>query len=269
MVMFEQDRLLMRLQQHVLKEPDILVCFLSGSYGRRTQDPYSDLDVVLVFGGESERDAAYADRKSFVQSLMPYVPARGFDAAHIRPFFHVVLFANGAKVDFRYETSTGMKPTSWDRDIKLIKDTDDWGLRFQQEAGKLSSIPPRPAFTTSELVEMDSRFWVMFMDVFRLLLRGDYDKPYPVYLELLSFTIPTLLRLLPVEEPARRSLFVSHFDQDTVATVEHMRGLLSAYLEARAAVIRRYNLSYMPDQVFEGAITKLVNRSSPQPTARN
>ena len=267
--MFEQDRLLMRLQQHVLKEPDILVCFLSGSYGRRTQDPYSDLDVVLVFGGESERDAAYLNRKSFVQSLMSYMPARAFDAVHIRPFFHVALFANGAKVDFRYQTVTGIEPTSWDRDIKLIKDTEDWGLGFQQEAEKLSSIPPRPLFTTSELVELDNRFWVMFMDVFRLLLRGNFDKPYPVYLELLSFTIPTLLQLLPVEEPARRSLFVSHFDQDTAATVEHMRALLSAYLEARAAVIRRYNLSFIPDQVFEGAITKLVNRSSPQPASRN
>jgi hypothetical protein len=100
----------------------------------------------------------------------------------------------------------------------------------------------------------------MFMDVYRVLLRGDYDKPYPVYLELLSFTIPILLRLLPTEEPARQLLSVSHYDHDVPATAKHMRALLRAYLDARTAVIRRYNLTFMPDQIFENAIIKLVNR---------
>ncbi|MGB3716009.1 MAG: nucleotidyltransferase domain-containing protein [Candidatus Promineifilaceae bacterium] len=258
--MFEQDRLLMRLQQRVLSEPAILVCFLTGSYGRRTHDPYSDLDVVLVFGGEREREVAYAGRREFVESLMPYVPAKSFDARHIRPFFHIALFANGAKADFRYETKEALKPSVWDRDIQLIKDKDGWGKRFQVEAEKLSSVPPRPTFTERELVDLDNRFWIMFIDVYRVLLRGDYDKPYPVYLELLSFTIPLLLRLLPSEDPAHQSLSISHYDHDTTATTKHMRALMNAYLEARTAVIRRYNLTFMPDQIFETAIIKLISR---------
>jgi hypothetical protein len=252
----------MRLQQRVLSESAILVCFLSGSYGRRTHDPYSDLDVVLVFEGEKEREVAYAGRVEFVRSLMPYVPAKSFDAGHIRPFFHVALFANGAKADFRYETMEDLKPSVWDRDTQLIKDKDGWGKRFQSDAEKLSSIPPRPTFSEKELVELDNRFWIMFMDVYRVLLRGDYDKPYPVYLELMSFTIPLLLRLLPSEESARHSLSISHYDHDTPATTEHMRALLNAYLDARAAVIRRYNLTFIPDQIFENAIIKLVTRGS-------
>jgi hypothetical protein len=252
----------MRLQQRVLSESAILVCFLSGSYGRRTQDPYSDLDVVLVFGGEKEREVAYDGRREFVRSLMPYVPAKSFDAVHIRSFFHVALFANGAKVDFRYETVEVLKPSVWDRDIQLIKDKDGWGKRFQAEAEKLSSLPPRPTFTEKELVELDNRFWIMFMDVYRVLLRGDYDKPYPVYLELLSFTIPVLLHLLPAEEPARQLLSISHYDHETPATITHMCTLLDAYLDARGAVIRRYNLSFIPDQIFENAIIRLVNRGA-------
>jgi hypothetical protein len=191
---------------------------------------------------------------------MPYVPAKSFDAGHIRPFFHVALFANGAKADFRYETKETLKPSAWDRDIQLIKDTDGWGKQFQANGEKLSSILPRPTFTEKELVELDNRFWIMFMDVYRVLLRGDYDKPYPVYLELLTFTIPLLLRLLPTEEVARQSLSISHYDHDTPATTKHMRMLLNAYLDARAAVIRRYNLTFMPDQIFENAIIKLVSR---------
>jgi hypothetical protein len=258
--MFEQDRLLMRLQQRVLSESLILVCFLSGSYGRRTEDPYSDLDVALVFASDADRDSAYANRRSFIQSLMPYIPAKSFDAEHIRPYFHVALFSNGAKVDFRFETQAALKPTPWDHDIKLIKDTDSWGKQFQREAAQLPSIPPRPAFSDNELAILDNRFWIMFMDVFRLLLRGDYDRPFPVYLEMLTFTFPVLRDLLPVEDPARDKLPVSHFDSDLPATLDHMRYLLEAYLDARAAVVRRYNLAFMPDDIFENAIVKLVNR---------
>lgn len=258
--MFEQDRLLMRLQQRVLSESAILVCFLSGSYGRRTEDPYSDLDVVLVFAGGDDRESAYANRRSFVQSLMPYVPAKSFDAEHIRPFFHVALFSNGAKVDFRFETQEGLKPSPWDHDIKLIKDTNGWGEQFQREAAQLTSIPPRPPFSDKELVKLDNRFWIMFMDVFRLLLRGDHDKPFPVYLEMLTFTFPVLRELLPIEDPARDKLPVSHFDSNLPATLDHMRTLLETYLDARAAVIRRYNLAFMPDEIFENAIVGVVNR---------
>lgn len=258
--MFEQDRLLMRLQQRVLSESEILVCFLSGSYGRRTEDPYSDLDVALVFAGVDERESAYANRRSFVQSLMPYVPAKSFDAEHIRPYYHVALFSNGAKVDFRFETQDGLKPSPWDHDIKLIKDTDGWGEQFRRESAQLTSIVPRPPFSDKELVKLDNRFWIMFMDVFRLLLRGDHDKPYPVYLEMLTFTFPVLRELLPIEDPARGKLPVSHFDSDLPATLDHMRYLLQAYLDARAAVIRRYNLAFMPDEIFENAIVRLVNR---------
>lgn len=32
--MFEQDRVLVRLQQRVMSEGDIVACFLAGSYGR-------------------------------------------------------------------------------------------------------------------------------------------------------------------------------------------------------------------------------------------
>ena len=109
-------------------------------------------------------------------------------------------------------------------------------------------------------MDIDSRFWVMFMDVYRQLLRGDYDKPYPIYLELLNFTLPELLGLLPAEEPARLSLLESHYDRDTKATVEHLRKLLDAYISARNVIIRRYNLGFYPDHVFEDSLRRIVER---------
>jgi hypothetical protein len=37
------------------------------------------------------------------------------------------------------------------------------------------------------------------MDIYRLLRRGDHDKPFSIYLELLYFILPDLLQLLPVQ----------------------------------------------------------------------
>ena len=47
--MFEQERFVGRLQRHVLAEQGVVSCFLTGSFGRRGDDLYSDVDVVLVY----------------------------------------------------------------------------------------------------------------------------------------------------------------------------------------------------------------------------
>ena len=113
--MFEQDRVLLRLQQRVLAEPQVLICFLGGSYGRGTQDEYSDVDVALVFAGDESRARAFEGRKEFVRSILPYVPAKSFDATHVRPHLHIALYSNGSKVDYRYETKESLAPNPWDR----------------------------------------------------------------------------------------------------------------------------------------------------------
>ena len=254
--MFEQDRLLVRFQQLVDREADILTCFLSGSYGRGTQDRFSDLDVALVFAGRLNREAAYQRRVEFAKSVLPYVASISFDATHVRPYLHIALYSNGAKVDFRYETRDSLEPNPWDREIRLIKDTDGWGERFQAASAALPPIIPRPTITSDILADLNKRFWVMFMDIYRQLLRGDYDRPYPIYLELVYFTVPELLSLLPPEDPAHQGLIQASFSQDTKATLAHLRSLLDAYLAAREAVIRRHNLGFVADDIFERELRK-------------
>ncbi|MFZ0545931.1 MAG: hypothetical protein WAM60_10865 [Candidatus Promineifilaceae bacterium] len=256
--MFEQDRVIFRLQQHVMRERDILVCFLAGSFGRNTQDAFSDLDIALVFAGEAERDAAYAGRRAFVRAVLPYVPAKSFDAVHVRPYFHIALYSNGAKVDYRYETQGSLRPNPWDREIRILKDTAGWGENFQAEAARLPATLPQPTITSEALTALDNRFWVMFMDVYRLLLRGDHDKPFPIYLQLLYFTWPELLQLLPPEDPAHQRLIRVDFSTETKPTLGHLRALFEAYLEARSAVVRRHKLVFAPDSAFENEIKRRV-----------
>ncbi len=254
--MFEQERMLMRLQQRVNGERPILACFLSGSYGRRREDAYSDMDVALVFGSESERDAAWRQRVDFAQSVMPYVAVKSFDAEHIRPFFHIALYSNGSKVDYRFETQASLQPNPWDRDIRILKDSEEWAEQFQQASQRLAL--PQPHLTAAELTALDQRFWVMFWDVLRLLLRGDYQKPFPIYLELLHLTLPPLLRVLPPEDPAHQALLQASFGRDTKATTRHMGQLLEAYLAARTAVSQRLQLNFVPDHTFENNIKNLL-----------
>jgi predicted nucleotidyltransferase len=158
--MFEQDRVIMRLQQRVLTKSDILTCFLSGSFGRRTQDAYSDLDVALVFADLETREAAWQERRDFVQSVLPYVAAKSFDADHVRPYFHIALYSNGAKVDYRYETPETLSPNSWDRHMRILKDSDSWGETFQADSAQ--AFRPQPQISAEELTRLDNRFWIMF-----------------------------------------------------------------------------------------------------------
>lgn len=256
--MFEQDRFLVRLQQHVIGDANIAVCFLSGSYGRRREDGYSDLDVALVFASDAGRERHWQKRETFVQALNPYVPAKSFDAVHIRPFFHIALYSNGTKADFRFETKASLQPNPWDRDIRIIKDDAGWAADFQSASSQLA--PPQPRLTLETLTELDNRFWIMFWDVLRLVLRGDHDKPFPIYLQLLHFHLPPLLDALPPEEPARQALLAANFSADTQATAVHLNTLLNAYLAARAALVRRYHLDFEADGRFESAIKQLVDR---------
>lgn len=258
--MFEQDRVIVRLQQRVLQESDILVCLLSGSYGRRQEDPYSDLDVILVFANDEKRAAAYKMRRQFVQSVLPYVPAKSFDASHVRPYLHIALYSNGSKVDYLYETQETLKPSPWLRETRLLKDTAAWGENFQAETVHATPMFVQPSISSESLVDMDNRFWIMFWDAYRLLLRGDHDKPFPIYLEFMYFTIMEMLRLLPPEDAAHQGLIQAHFSYDTRATAVHMRSLFRAYLAARTAVVRRHNLTLTLNHSFEAAVQKLIEK---------
>lgn len=256
--MFEQQRMLMRLQQRVNGERPILACFLSGSYGRRHEDAYADMDVALVFASEAERETGWRQRVDFARSVMPYVALKSFDGTHVRPYFHIALYANGSKVDYRYETEASLQPNPWDRDIRVLKDGDGWAERFRQASQRLAQ--PQPHLTLAELTALDQRFWVMYWDVLRLLLRGDHQRPFTIYLELLHFTLPPLLHVLPPEDPAHQALLRASFSHDTKATARHMRELLQAYLAARTAVSHRLQLNFLPDTAFENNIQNLLKR---------
>jgi hypothetical protein len=256
--LFEQDRVLVRLQQRIQSEPMIAACFLAGSFGRRAEDAFSDMDVALVFEDDVVRQIAWKNRREFVRSVVPFVGVKSFDADHVRPYFHIALYSNGAKVDYRYETKTLLEPSYWDRDIRILKDDDGWLENFQLQSAQAPLVQPR--LTTDELTQLDERFWVMLMDVYRLLRRGDADKPFTIYLELLHFTLPPLLRLLPPEALARQNLLRADFSGDTRQTIDHLLGLLESYVAARTAVIQRFQLDFVADERFETAVKQLFQR---------
>ncbi len=254
--MFEQDRVFTRLQQRVMADREIVVCFLSGSYGRRQEDAYSDLDVALVFADEIAREAAWQRRREFVQSVTPYVPAKSFDADHVRPYLHLALYSNGTVVEYRYEALNSLTPNPQDQDIRIIKDRDGWAEAYQQACA--GAILPQPRLTVAALKALDDRFWVKYWNTLRRLLRGDYDTPFTGYLGLLNFILPPFLEVLPPEEPARQALIAVFYNHDTRETAVHMRHLLENYLAARTAVVRRLQLDFQPDARFETDIQRLV-----------
>ncbi len=256
--MFEQDRLLVRLQQRVMSEMHVAACFMSGSYGRRQEDAYSDMDVALVFRAGYQREDAWAKRREFVRSITPYVPVKSFDGDHIRPFFHIALYSNGTKVDFRYELQEEMMPNPWDRDLRIIKDDNGWVEQYQARCAQMVHTLPR--IERDQLMALDERFWVMFWDIFRLVLRGEKDKPFPIYLELTSSTLPVLISQLPEGSGERNALLVASFNQNNPTTKHHLKQLLDAYVAARNLIVQKQHLDVTFDTKFETAVIGLVNR---------
>jgi hypothetical protein len=256
--MFEQERFIGRLQRHVLTDPKVLVCFLHGSFGRRAEDAYSDVDVTLLYAGPAEREAAWAGREEFVKAVMPYVAARSFDASHVRPYLHVALYSNGTKADYRFETKDSLPPDPIDREIRILKDDGRWAEQHQATSSRLA--PAQPYISPADLLDLDNRFWVMFWDTLRQLKRGDADRPFATYLRLLNFSLPPLLEALPPEDPARRGLVRVAYSRDPAATRRGLVELLESYLAARAAVIRRQNLVFPINAAFESEIRRLVER---------
>lgn len=255
--MFEQERVLVRIQQYILKDEEIAACFLAGSFGRGASDAYSDLDLVLIFKDEDSREAAFAKRKEFVRKLLPYVPAKSFDASHVRPYLHAALYSNGAKVDYLYETFE-IVPAFELKDIRLLKDENQWGSGFLSRCALLSPSYKLSTITNSAFIDLDNRFWVMFMDIYRQLLRGEYDKPFSIYLQLQSFTLPALMKLLPPEDASYQELIGLYFSQDCESNIAHMRKLLSSYLSARDSITSRHQLNFQPDLTFERDLMRKI-----------
>jgi len=258
--MFEQDRVIVRLQQRVLREKNIVLCILTGSFGRGTQDIYSDIDVVLVYSDEGNREDAFKARREFVQSVLPYVPAKSYDAVHVSAYTHVALYSNGAKVDYFFETIANLEENDINPRVRLLKDTIGWSERLQSVKGGPPLPVKTPVINNNMLARLDERFWVMYIEVYRLLLRGETDKTYPIYLEMLFLTFPVLLTFLP-PGPTRTKLTRAFFDLDSQATLDHLRRLLPAYIEARSAIVKSFDLPYTSQDNFEKEIIRLVRRT--------
>lgn len=256
--MFEQERFIGRLQRHVLTAPTILACYLLGSFGRRTEDAYSDVDVNLIYANDATREAAWAQRRKLVNDVMPYVPVKSYDAMHVHPYLHITLYSNGTKADYLFDTQSAHGPSPYERELRILKDSDGWAEQHQAASARLAI--PQPYLSTAELAEIDDRFWGTTWDVLRMLKRGDVDKPFSFYLRLLNFTVPPFLQTLPPEDPAHQGLLRAFYSEDAQANARGVADLVDAYLAARSAVVRRQNLAFAPNTAFESEMRRQIDR---------
>ena len=254
--MFEQERALTRLQQALLREPLIPVCLLVGSFGRKMQDDYADLDLIFAFPDEASRTAAHTQRRAFAQEVMVYVAVKGFDA---EPFRYETLYANGTKVDYQYALQAELTPTAVWREMRVLKDAHGWGEQFALACAH-APLPTPPLITAADLEALDNQFWVLLWEVYRQLRRGDAQRPFATYLHLLHHTLPPLLCLLAPTDPAHQALIQASYGQDAGKNVAGLRPLLAAYVGARSAVIRQYRLIFTPNNGFEEGIRRFMER---------
>ena len=256
--MFEQERVIGRLQRYVVTDPAIKACFLSGSFGRRAADAYSDIDVAIVYANEASRQRAWGDRAAMASAIMPYISSKAFDDDRRHPALYVVLLANGSKLDLRFETMEALQPDPWDAQIRILKDSDGWAERYAAQS--ISLAKPQPLITRDQLENIDNRFWVTYWDILRQVARGEVVIPFPAYLGLLHETIPPLLAALPDAEPARKTLVDAAYSTSAKATAAHLQHLLAAYLAARNVLVSHYHLQPVGNPGFEREIQSQIKK---------
>ncbi len=256
--MFEQERTLSRLQQRILRESGLFACFLVGSFGRRDQDDFADLDVYLVYPTQQALEAAFAGRRELAGSILPYVAARIWENPG-RPGQISVLFANGSKIDLFYAAREALAPAPHFSQIVILKDTNDWAADLSRQSAHAAPPAQAPA-SAADLEALDNRFWVALWDIWRRLQRGDVDTPFADYLELLRSVIPFLLAHLPERSPAADRLVDLEYTRDSDRSLDHLRRLIDGYTAARDAVAARYRLAYSGDAAFERALRQLIGR---------
>lgn len=256
--MFEQERTLSRLQQRLQRDVTLFACFLAGSFGRRDQDPYADLDVFLVYPSNAAQELAFQGRVELAESILPYVAAKTWENPRF-PSQMSTLYANGSKIDLTFAVRDDLRPAPIFSQIAILKDTDDWAAELSRRSVVTLPTPP-PPLTTADLIALDNRFWVTLWDVWRRLKRGDVDTPFVDFLDLVGGVLPTLLRYLPEDSPEAKALVNLVYGRDPEIGLDHLGRLLKGYLAARAAIVSRYRLPFTADTTFENSLQKLVDR---------
>ena len=253
--MFEQDRFIVRLRQKLNGDPSIVAAWLGGSHGRNQPDPFSDLDIVMLFADDEARERAWARRVDFCQNVMAYVAAKSRDEGDR----HITLYANGTLAEFAFLSRATLQPHPDDADIKILKDSaDNLAANHQQDSAMLQ--PPRARVSAAELQTLDDAFWIQFWDVYRVVRRGDSEKPFVGYVKLLADTLPTLTGWLLPNSAERRQLINLHYTRDAATTRAHLLTLLDAYRAARAAVIKQHQLDFRIDSAFEREIDRVMKK---------
>ena len=256
--MFEQDRFMVRLRQRVLGERAIVAAWLAGSFGRNTPDPYSDIDIALVFDSAKSRQWAWQQRHTFCTSIMAYVPAKSFDNPK-DPQSHVALYANGTLADFRYLDVNSLQPYWLEADIKILKDNaEQVAATIQQRSQGLTKQVKR--VSSAELTTLDTHFWIFFWDTYRRARRGTPASGFEDYLLLVSTVLPTLLGGLRQDSAERNALINLHYTLQNGETLTHLRQLVTVYRNARQAIAKQHRLDYQPDASFEREIDRALKK---------
>ncbi len=256
--MYEQDRFIVRLRQQLNSNPAISAAWLGGSYGRNQPDPFSDIDITLVFVDAAARDRAWSQRTHFCQNILAYVAAKSQDHP-LYDYRHNVLYANGTLADVAFFAAGELQPRHEDSDIKIVKDSADKIAETQQMHSVTLGIR-RELVRSADLKSLDDSFWIQFWAVYRVVRRGDTQKPFVGYIQLLAAILPKLIGWLLPNSPERQQLIDLHYTLNATTTRAHLQSLVTAYLAARAAVIKQNRLDFPIDRAFEREMARVLRK---------
>lgn len=160
-----RKKLLDAIKSDLLDDENILAYFYGGSIGNEDTDIFSDIDLRVVV--KSDKINEYISNKKTRANNWGNVlyfedlnPSSTYTVAHYDCF---------VKVDTFYYTPANIRPSTWLKNIKIIKDTNQMMVDILKQSMALSYRP-----SVEEFEKWRTKFFAYLHETYRRIMRKEY-----------------------------------------------------------------------------------------------
>lgn len=161
----DHQTVLKKAIEYFQKQSGVTGMFISGSLVSGQMDPYSDLDLGIVFSDTKARDQVWVRRWDW--NIHDWF--HRFDADHVKPYFVIYIFEPKVKADINLYLESDL-PDGEGAPYKVVWDQSSKLGQWANSINLLSKKGPDWA----EVVHEDERFWAWIFYTYLHTARGEY-----------------------------------------------------------------------------------------------
>lgn len=160
----QRQKLLMKIEEDLIADENVLAVFYGGSIGNRNTDLYSDIDLRIVV-----KDAVFkkykCDKRKRAEN---WGRVLFFEDLSQAPFC-IAHYDSFVKVDAFYYMTKDIQPSVWLQNINIVHDTTGLMREVLKQSATLSYFP-----NAEEIQFWRSKFFAHLHEAYRRAMRKEY-----------------------------------------------------------------------------------------------